>query len=62
MFSTGFWGSEQSVLVESVPAHDKGLDLQDSFQPKPFYEAMILFLRKSGCGFVKGIVQSVNLE
>ena len=33
------WGFEQPGLVEGIPAHGKGLDLDDlqgPFQPKPF--------------------------
>ena len=38
------WGFEQPGLVEGVPAHGRGLELDDlygPFQPKPFYDSMI---------------------
>ena len=40
------WGSEQPGLVEDVPAHCRGLGQMTSkcpFQPKAFYDSMILF-------------------
>jgi len=45
MCSTG-WGFEQPGLEEDVPAYSRGLELGDlkgPFQPKPFYDSVILF-------------------
>ena len=45
------WGCEQPGREEGVPAYKRGLELDNlkgSFQPKPFYDSMILLFY---CGF-----------
>ena len=44
-------GSEQPDLVEDVPAHCRGAGLETSkgpFQPKSFYDSMMIPLRLGG--------------
>ena len=39
------WGIEQPGLVGDVPAHDRGLELDDlsgPFQPKELFDSMIV--------------------
>ena len=41
------WGFEQPGLLEGVPAYSSELELDDfkgPFQPKPFYDSMIVLL------------------
>ena len=43
------WGSEQPGLEGGVPAYSRGLELGDlkgPFQPKPFYDSVILWMWK----------------